>query len=153
MNIAVDFDGTIVEHEYPKIGKPIPFAFDVLKKLQREEGHTLILWTVREGNLLQEAIDYCEQNGLTFYAANRNHPDERRGDAPRKLTADLFIDDRNIGGLIDWGIIYRIIKSGRNHLSESDMFLDEQSNRSSKKKNILIRIGEAWERAKNSYNY
>jgi trehalose-6-phosphatase len=58
MVIAVDFDGTIVEHAYPKIGKPIPFAFDVLKKLQQEERHMILLWTVREGKLLEEAIDY-----------------------------------------------------------------------------------------------
>ena len=50
MTIAVDFDGTIVEHRYPNIGKERPFAFDVLKKLQKE-GHKLILWTAREGRL------------------------------------------------------------------------------------------------------
>ena len=60
MTIAVDFDGTIVEHEYPKIGKPIPFAIDVLKKLQYEDHHMLILWTVREGTLLDEAVEYCK---------------------------------------------------------------------------------------------
>lgn len=48
MVIAVDFDGTIVEHKYPQIGRPIPFAFDTLKQLQNEN-NTLILWTVREG--------------------------------------------------------------------------------------------------------
>ena len=56
MVIAVDFDGTIVEHAYPAIGKPIPFAIDTLLQLQKEN-HKLILWTVREGELLQEAID------------------------------------------------------------------------------------------------
>ncbi len=63
MIIAVDFDGTIVEHKYPEIGKPIPFAIETLLKLQQEQ-HRLILWTVREGGLLQEAIDYCEAQGL-----------------------------------------------------------------------------------------
>ena len=58
MTIAVDFDGTIVTHAYPEIGKPIPFAIDTLKKLQQEGHHQLILWTCREGELLQEAIDY-----------------------------------------------------------------------------------------------
>ena len=48
MKIAVDFDGTIVEHRYPQIGKEIPFAIDTLKMLQ-QEGHWLILWSVREG--------------------------------------------------------------------------------------------------------
>ena len=59
MIIACDFDGTIVTHEYPKIGKPIPFAIQTLKKLQDEDHHQVILWTVHEGALLQEAIDYC----------------------------------------------------------------------------------------------
>ena len=54
MIIAVDFDGTIVEHRYPEIGREKPFAFDTLKMLQKE-GHRLILWTVREDKLLEEA--------------------------------------------------------------------------------------------------
>ena len=76
MIIAVDFDGTIVEHNYPKIGKEIPFAIATLKKLQAEH-HLLILWTVREGDLLQEAVDYCRRRGLEFYAVNANNPDEQ----------------------------------------------------------------------------
>ncbi|GHT49942.1 hypothetical protein FACS189440_16510 [Bacteroidia bacterium] len=142
MTIAVDFDGTIVEHEYPKIGKPIPFALDVLKKLQQDEHHKLIMWTMREGKLLQEAIDYCENNGLTFYAYNKNYPDEefQKGD-PRKLGADVYIDDRNIGGLPDWGIIYKIIKSGSNTIPDYDFMLD--SDRPAVKKNWLIQLGEA----------
>ena len=58
MTIAVDFDGTVVEHEYPKIGEERPHATEVLRKLM-EDGHKLILWTVREGPLLDEAIDWC----------------------------------------------------------------------------------------------
>ena len=113
MIIAVDFDGTIVEHEYPKIGKPIPFAIDVLKKLQYEEHHMLILWTVREGQLLDEAVEYCKERGLEFYAVNKNFPEETQPiNTSRKVVADIYIDDRNIGGLPDWGLIYRIIKYG-----------------------------------------
>ena len=55
MIIAVDFDGTIVEHRYPQIGKEIPFAIATLKQLQAER-HLLILWSVREGKLLEEAV-------------------------------------------------------------------------------------------------
>ena len=55
MIIAVDFDGTIVEHRYPEIGRELPFAIETLKTLQRE-GHRLILWSVREGRLLDEAV-------------------------------------------------------------------------------------------------
>ena len=110
MIIAVDFDGTIVEHAYPEIGKPIPFAIETLIQLQRE-GHRIILWSVREGELLQEALDYCAERGLRFFAANENYPGEDRNSVPRKLLADIFIDDRNLGGLHDWGIIYNTIKS------------------------------------------
>ena len=143
MIIAVDFDGTIVEHEYPKIGKPVPFAIEVLKKLQKEERHTLILWTVREGDLLQEAVDYCSKNGVDFYAANKNYPDEEVGDSPRKLMADIFIDDKNIGGLPDWSVIYKAILSGNNGFEDLDDYISEY--RPKKKKNLFIRIGEAWE--------
>ncbi len=108
MVIAVDFDGTIVEHEYPAIGKPIPFAIETLLQLQKD-GHKLILWTVREESLLLEAIDYCAERGLYFYAVNANYPGEEKGKAARKLGADLFIDDRNLGGLPDWGVIYNAV--------------------------------------------
>lgn len=114
MIIAVDFDGTIVTHEYPKIGKEIPFAIDTLKRLQEKPDYQLIMWSVREGSLLQEAVEYCRSRGLEFYAVNSNYPEEStEHEEPRKLQADLFIDDRNLGGLPDWGIIYRMIVSGK----------------------------------------
>lgn len=113
MIIAVDFDGTIVTHEYPKIGKEIPFAIESLKRLQQEPQYQLVLWTVREGNELEEAVEYCRARGLEFYAVNNNYPEETAKDKQaRKLKADLFIDDRNLGGLPDWGIIYRMITNG-----------------------------------------
>ena len=113
MIIAVDFDGTIVEHKYPEIGKEIPFAIATLKQLQAEH-HIMILWTVREGKLLDDAVEYCRSRGLEFYAVNANHPDEaveEKLSCPcRKLRADLFIDDRNVGYLPDWGAIYEMVK-------------------------------------------
>ena len=108
MIIAVDFDGTIVEHQYPGIGREKPFAIDTLKKLAKEH-HRLILWTVREGKLLQEAIDFCKERGLEFYAVNRNYPEEKHP-TERKLRVEMWIDDRNLGGLPDWGTIYQMIQ-------------------------------------------
>ena len=111
MLIAVDFDGTIVEHRYPEIGKEIPFAISTLKRLQ-EERHRLVLWTVREGALLNEAVEFCRRRGLEFYAVNANFPEEEAKlgtSACRKLKADLFIDDRNVGYLPDWGDIYELV--------------------------------------------
>lgn len=111
MIIAVDFDGTIVEHRYPAIGKERPFATDTLKKLIKD-GHRLILWTVREGRLLDEAVDFCRERGVEFYAVNRDYPEEEKEHNKhysRKLKADVWIDDRNVGGLPDWGTIYEMI--------------------------------------------
>jgi len=111
MIIAVDFDGTIVEHKYPAIGRELPFAIETLRKLQSDR-HKLILWTVREGGLLEEALSFCRERGLEFYAVNRDYPEEERdrnNHFSRKLKADVFIDDRNLGGLPDWGTIYEMV--------------------------------------------
>ncbi|MEJ8764233.1 hypothetical protein WKU26_12635, partial [Phocaeicola sp. HCN-40430] len=111
MTIAIDFDGTLVEHRYPEIGKEIPFAFETLRRLQQDR-HRLILWTVREGRLLDEALAFCRERGIEFYAVNRDYPEEEKGanrHYSRKLKADLFIDDRNLGGLPDWGTIYEMV--------------------------------------------
>ena len=75
MTIAIDFDGTIVEHRYPKIGNEIPFATDTLKMLIKDR-HRLILWTVREGKLLDEAVEWGREPGLS-----------RRGCRPSRLLA------------------------------------------------------------------
>ena len=108
MIIAVDFDGTIVDHQYPAIGPEKPFAIETLKKLV-EEHHRIILWTVREGKLLEEAVSFCRERGLEFYAVNRNYPEEKHA-KERKIRADLWIDDRNLGGLPDWGTILQMIR-------------------------------------------
>lgn len=141
MIIAVDFDGTIVEHKYPYIGKEIPFAIETLKKL-KEDKHTLILWTVREEKLLDEAINFCKERGLEFYAVNSNYPEEKKNHDhfSRKLKADLFIDDRNIGGLPDWGTIYRMINEKLTYediYSEHDTTYESDSKR---KKGLLGKL-------------
>ena len=106
MIIAVDFDGTIVEHRYTKIGDELPFATESLKMLMKDR-HRIILWSVREVELLQEAVDWCHQKGVDFYAVNKDYPEENgttnNNHFSRKIKADIFIDDRNMGGLPDWG--------------------------------------------------
>lgn len=123
MTIAVDFDGTIVEHRYPEIGREIPFAIDTLKMLTKE-GHRLILWSVREGRLLEEAVEWCRERGLEFYAVNKDYPEEGREDKnySRKLKVEMFIDDRNVGGLPDWGVIYKMITEKKSY---RDILLEE----------------------------
>jgi hypothetical protein len=111
MKIAVDFDGTIVEHMYPRIGKPMPFAFETLKELQ-SLGHDLILWTYRAGKELEEAIEFCKKNGLEFYAINESYPYEEFDDTvSRKIYADIYIDDRNIGGFPGWTYIWKLMNN------------------------------------------
>lgn len=107
IRIAVDFDGTIVEHAYPSIGKEMLFAFATLKALQ-DRGHRLVLWTFRIGKELDEAVEYCKKNGLEFYAINKNYPEEVLSpDIPRKLDVEIFIDDRNVGGFPGWGNVWQ----------------------------------------------
>ena len=78
----------------------------------QQDQHRLILWSVREGELLEEAVARCKERGVEFYAVNRDYPEEKQQDCgfSRKLKVDLFIDDRNLGGLPDWGLIYQMIK-------------------------------------------
>lgn len=109
LTIAVDFDGTLVENQYPKIGKPVLFAFETLKQLQ-QEGNRLILWTYRHGSELDDAVAFCKQKGITFYAVNKSFPEEEFDETQsRKILADIYIDDRNIGGLKEWGEIYQLL--------------------------------------------
>ncbi len=109
MIIAVDFDGTIVKHKYPAIGKEIPYAIETLKLL-KEKGHKLILWTYRSGKDLEKAVEFCEKKGLTFHAVNNNFEGEEFDNTySRKIYADLYIDDRNLVGIPEWEVIYKLI--------------------------------------------
>jgi hypothetical protein len=130
LKIAVDFDGTIVEHKYPEIGKEILFAFETLRALQ-EQGHQLILWTFRSGKELDEAVEYCRRNGVEFYAVNSSYPEEEFDEDydSRKIDADVFIDDRNIGGLPSWGEIYQMINPNENPTLEEEVRSLQQKRR------------------------
>ncbi len=136
MIIAVDFDGTIVEHEYPKIGKTKLFAFETLKALQKQN-HTLILWTYRAGKELKAAVDFCKENGVEFYAINSNYPEEVFSDSiSRKINADVYIDDRNVGGFPGWSEIWQILENEEKYFRE----LDEQNKKSNVKKGLFARM-------------
>lgn len=121
--IAIDFDGTIVEHQYPLIGQIRPFAFETMKALQNK-GHRLILWTHRTGESLDDAIRFCLDHGIEFYAVNKNYPEETWDIIDsRKILADIYIDDMNLGGLPSWGEIFHIICSEK----EIPKFKDQKS--------------------------
>ena len=111
--IAIDFDGTIVSDAYPEIGREQPFAFDTLRMLQ-SDGHRLILWTVRRGSKLTDAVEFCRKNGVEFYAVNQNFEGEELGSSSRKVNADIFVDDRNVGGFPGWGEVYQ-------HISQKEL--------------------------------
>lgn len=145
--IAVDFDGTIVANAYPSIGKPLLFAFDTLKKLQKE-GNVLILWTYRTGKKLEEAVDFCKEHGITFYAVNKSYPEEVMGhDISRKINADVFIDDRDVRGMMGWGEIYQILGKEKNEAPN----LKQKRSRSKKKssKGFMTRIEELFKEEDN----
>jgi len=109
LTIAIDFDGTIVEHRYPEIGRVRPLAFQTLKALQ-SNGHRLILWSHRSGKKLNEAVEFCHKHGIEFYAVNKNYPEEEwKENESRKILADVYIDDRNLGGIPSWGEIFKMI--------------------------------------------
>lgn len=128
MTIAIDFDGTIVEDRYPEIGRERPFATETLKMLIADR-HKLILWSVREGKTLDEAVEWCKERGVEFYAVNRDYPEERgkenNNHFSRKLKVDMFVDDRNVGGLPDWGTIYRMITE---HKTYQDIMMERSGN-------------------------
>ena len=133
MIIAIDFDGTIVQHKYPEIGSEIPFATATIRKLIAEQ-HQVILWTVRRGKLLQEAVDWCKERGIEFYAVNKSFPEEEASEGYGKVNADIFIDDRNLGGLPDWGNIYRMIKENK---TWEDIYSETEEPQRKKKKRWL----------------
>ena len=95
MFIAVDFDGTCVTHEYPIIGKKIGAA-PVLRELAKK--HDIILYTMRDGEKLQDAVDWFKQNGIPLYAVNENLSQKVWTDSP-KVFAHLYIDDAALGTL------------------------------------------------------
>lgn len=94
MYIAVDFDGTCVSHEYPSVGKDIG-AVPVLKKLT-ENGHKLILNTMRSGDDLSDAVKWFEENEISLYGINNNPSQKFWTDSP-KVYAHLYIDDAALG--------------------------------------------------------
>ena len=133
IKIAVDFDGTIVEHAYPEIGKEMLFAFQTLKELNKM-GANLILWTFRTGKELDEAVEFCRKNGVEFYAVNKNYPEEVLDETvSRKINADIFIDDKNVGGFPGWSQIWQM-------LNPYELQQMEAENRISSPGNILKRL-------------
>ena len=122
MYIAVDFDGTCVTHDYPRIGKDIG-ATKVLKRLVKA-GHKLILNTMRSGKELQDAIHWFNKNEIELYGVNEN-PTQKHWTTSPKVYAHMYIDDAAFGcpllnvpdfsdrPFVDWDSIWRkLIRMG-----------------------------------------
>ena len=108
MTVAIDFDGTIVEDKYPQIGVLQSGAKDTLQRLHKE-GHKIIIWTCRSGDLLVEALNFLLWHDIPFDQVNDNLREniEHYGGNSRKVCADVYIDDRNLfSDKTDWEQIY-----------------------------------------------
>lgn len=116
MIIAIDFDGTIVTHEYPEIGRPVPGAIETMKEFIAR-GDKLILWTMRSGESLDDAVRYCENNGIIFWGINEN-PEQHKWTSSPKAYAHVYIDDAMVNahliydtdnildrGYLDWFVV------------------------------------------------
>jgi len=129
--IAVDFDGTIVEQNFPHLSEPIPGAIETILELQ-QAGHKIILWTCRshteKGDPLQQAINYLKDRGINLWAVN-NNPEQPTLNYGPKLYANIYIDDLSIGcpliypewkrPYVDWAQIRNLLV-GLGILSDED---------------------------------
>jgi hypothetical protein len=120
--IAVDFDGTIVQEQWPNIGPLIHECVEVLQKYSKRGGK-IILWTCREDRALRDAVKFCIDNQIPIDYVNMNPPErtERFGIDSRKIGADLYIDDKTPIG------VYRLL-NGLPAVSwtEIDMIINEE---------------------------
>jgi len=98
LTIAIDFDGTLVTHAYPEIGKD-KGALKVLKLLQ--EKHNIVLNTMRSGKTLYDAVTYLNSNGINLYGANHNPSQSVWTNSP-KVHAHIYIDDASLGIPLKW---------------------------------------------------
>lgn len=95
MIIAVDFDGTCVEHDYPAVGMDVEGAVDVLRAMNRK-GHRLILFTMRSGAKLEAAVKWFRDRKIELWDVNHN-PEQREWTESPKVHADIYIDDSSLG--------------------------------------------------------
>ena len=112
MIIAVDFDGTIHDGQWPKIGEAMPGAREAINAL-RAEGHYIIIWTCREGRQQTEMVNWLLEKGIGFDRINDHQPDQvvTYGSDARKVYAHCYVDDKNVGGMLPWKDIAAWIRS------------------------------------------
>lgn len=116
--IAIDFDGTIVEHKFPEIGRLLPDAKRVINKWY-DLGYKILIWTCRNNHepdhpewkhaTVGDVRDFLIKNGIRFTGINQQHPDHFFYLESRKIFAHVYIDDRNLGGFPGWKIAERMV--------------------------------------------
>jgi len=110
--IAIDFDGVVCVHRFPRIGALLPGAKETITKLW-DEGYYIIIWTCRGGVNLVDAIEFLKEWDIPYHKINENAPFEMIGFKPfPKIYADIYIDDRNLGSFPGWEAAYKIITDG-----------------------------------------
>lgn len=124
MIIAVDFDGTLHDGEWPAIGEPLKDAIETMVRFS-DAGCYIILNTCREGKELLEAINWMLGHRIPFNRVNDNHPEMigQHGWNSRKVFANVYIDDKHVCGLPSWREIYKVVSckwNGGNHEDEDD---------------------------------
>lgn len=97
MIYAVDFDGTLANTRFPEIIGPREKVIAAVKIL-KTQGHKIILWTSRCGKHLEDAVEWCKDQGIVFDAVNEPLPEqvEKWGNDTRKIWADVYIDDKAV---------------------------------------------------------
>jgi len=109
MIIAVDFEGTLHDGFYPVIGNPMPYAVDAMKKL-KYNGHRIIITTCRPDSLQDKMVDFLRKHEMPFDLINENFPEiKAKFDNPRKIYADIYIDNKDILGLPPWNLVNDLI--------------------------------------------
>ena len=93
--IAVDFDGTVVDHRYPDVGANVPGAVPALKELQKR-GYRILLFTMRHGAGLKDAVGWYKNHGIELYGVNRDPDQDEWTDSP-KCFAHMYVDDAALG--------------------------------------------------------
>lgn len=108
--LCIDFDGTVCEHVFPEVGNLLPGAKEYINKLY-DEGFYIIIWTCRYGEPLLKAEAFLRKSGINFHQINKHHPDviTQYGNDCRKVLGDIYIDDKQLGGLPSWEEIYNIV--------------------------------------------
>lgn len=99
MKICVDFDGTCVTHDYPNVGKPIG-SVPILRRLV-EKGHQLILFTMRDREQLNDAVNWFTDNDIPLFGIQTN-PEQKNWTSSPKAYGQLYIDDAALGAPLMW---------------------------------------------------